>query len=136
MVAKNRGQIYLNHKNGHQIFCDITSLMHEHRYEGTKSLNLLTVWSLENSAITTQLEAPNSYLFVVLGDTSARSRVWRGKIVVMNNNKYPRLCIRLSPTMKRRITISARTRHISQARVVRDALTNFFVGSELIDEEF
>jgi len=82
------------------------------------------------------LEAPNSYLFVVLGDTSAKSRVWSGKIVVMNKNKYPRLCIRLSPTMKRRITISAKTRHISQARVVRDALTNFFVGSELIDEEF
>jgi hypothetical protein len=38
--------------------------------------------------------------------------------------------------MKRRIAISAKTRHISQARDVRDALTKLFVGSELIDEEF
>ena len=53
----------------------------------------------------------------------------------MTNTKYPRLCIRLSPMMKRRIAISAKTRHISQARVVRDALTKLFVGSELIDEE-
>ena len=96
----------------------------------------MTVWLLDNSDITMYLEAPNSYLFVVLGDTSARSRVWRGKIVVMNNNKYPRLCIRLTPMMRRRIAISAKTRHISQARVVRDALTKLFVGSELIDEEF
>ena len=38
--------------------------------------------------------------------------------------------------MKRRIVINAKTRHISEARVVRDALTKLFVGSELIDEQF
>ena len=53
----------------------------------------------------------------------------------MDNNKYPRLCVRLSPTMKRRIAIQAKVRNISQARIIRDALTKHFVGSELIDIE-
>ena len=57
------------------------------------------------------------------------------KIVFMTNTKYPRICIRLSPTMKRRITIVAKSRNISQARVIREALTKHFVGSELIDIE-
>ena len=53
----------------------------------------------------------------------------------MTNTKYPRICIRLSPTMKRRIAIVAKSRNISQARVIREALTKHFVGSELIDFE-
>ena len=53
----------------------------------------------------------------------------------MTNTKYPRICIRLSPTMKRRITIVAKSRNISQARVIREALTKHFVGSEFIDVE-
>ena len=49
--------------------------------------------------------------------------------------KYPRLCIRLSPTMKRRVTIAAATRNKSQGQIVREALKKYFVGSELIDIE-
>ena len=67
--------------------------------------------------------------------SSAESCFQRGKIVIMTNTKYPRLCIRLSPTMKRRIAIVAKSRNISQARVIREALTKHFVGSELIDIE-
>ena len=51
----------------------------------------------------------------------------------MENNKYPSLCVRLSPTMKRRIAIQAKIRNISQAHIIRDALAKHFVGSELID---
>ena len=53
----------------------------------------------------------------------------------MTNTKYPRLCIRLSPTMKRRITIVAKSRNVSQAHVIREALSKHFVGSELIDSD-
>ena len=38
--------------------------------------------------------------------------------------------------MKARIANIARRRHTSQGRVVRDALTNYFSGSESIDEIF
>jgi len=54
----------------------------------------------------------------------------------MTNTKYPRLSVRLSPTMKRRIEVSANSRHISQGKIIRDALKKYFIGSEFIDEEF
>jgi len=37
--------------------------------------------------------------------------------------------------MKRRIAIVAKSRNTSQARIVREALTKHFVGSESIDSE-
>ena len=97
-------------------------------------MNPLTVWLLEKIDITTPLEAPRSYLFLVFSGTSAKVHVWREKIVIMQN-KYPRLCVRLSPTMKRRIAIAAVTRNKSQGQSVREALKKHFVGSELIDIE-
>jgi len=65
-----------------------------------------------------------------------RGRVSHEKIVFMTNTKYPRLSVRLSPTMKRRIEVSANSRHISQGKIIRDALKKYFIGSEFIDEEF
>jgi len=38
--------------------------------------------------------------------------------------------------MKQRVRTVAKSRNISQAHVVREALTKHFVGSELIDIEF
>jgi len=38
--------------------------------------------------------------------------------------------------MKRRVALGAKSRQISQALVLRDALTNPFDGSELVDEDF
>lgn len=49
---------------------------------------------------------------------------------------YPRLCIKIGPTIKLRVAVSAKPRQISQARVLRDALTDLFVGPELVDEDF
>ena len=58
------------------------------------------------------------------------------KFVIVNTPKYPRLSVRLSPTMKRRIEQSALMRNSSQGRIVREALKTYFVGSEKIDEQF
>lgn len=54
-------------KSGKRIFRDITSLNEEKVCADKDSLNYLTFGLLENSAITVYLEAPNSYLFAVLG---------------------------------------------------------------------
>jgi predicted transcriptional regulator len=51
----------------------------------------------------------------------------------MSNDISPRLCIRLSPTMKEQIAECAKSQNISQGRVVRDALIKHFVGFEKID---
>ena len=61
--------------------------------------------------------------------------VSREKIVVMTNTKYPRLSVRLSSTMKRRLEISSISRHKSQGKIVREALKRYFAGSDFIDEE-
>ena len=58
------------------------------------------------------------------------------KFVIMNTPKYPRLSVRLSPSMKRRIEQSALMRNSSQGRIVREELKTYFVGSEKIDEQF
>ena len=58
-----------------------------------------------------------------------------GKIVFMTNTKYPRLSFRLAPTMKKRLEISSNSRHISQGKIVRDALKKYFINSEYVDEE-
>lgn len=76
-----------------------------------------------------------SRVLYVYFNTSAETCFQRGKIVIMTNTKYPRICIRLSPTMKRRITIVAKSRNVSQARIIREALTKHFVGSEMIDSD-
>jgi len=74
--------------------------------------------------------------FNVLTISCAHVLVSHEKIVFMTTTKYPRLSVRLSPTMKRRIELSSISRHISQGRIVRDALKKYFIGSEFIDEEF
>jgi len=66
----------------------------------------------------------------------ARGGLVRGKIVCMKTELYPRISFRLSQTMKARIARLALQRHISTGRIVRDALTNYFSGSERIDEIF
>ena len=59
----------------------------------------------------------------------------RGKIVgTMASEKYPRLTLRLNPSMVRRISMLARSRHMSRAAIVREALTQYFRGSVDIDD--
>ena len=74
--------------------------------------------------------------FDVLTICCARVLVSHEKIVFMTTTKYPRLSVRLSPSMKRRLELSSISRHISQGSIVRDALKKYFVGSEFIDGEF
>lgn len=91
---------------------------------------------LPSGVYQTRCFAVPTAFFGQLADTCAGGGVRCGKIVFMTNTKYPRLSVRLSPLMKRRIEVSANSRHISQGRVIRDALKKHFIGSEFIDEEF
>jgi hypothetical protein len=57
-----------------------------------------------------------------------------GKIVsTMAHDQYPRLSVRVSPTMRRRIILFARSRHKSQGAIVREALGQYFRGSTSVD---
>jgi hypothetical protein len=53
-------------------------------------------------------------------------RTFRGKIVIMTNDKYPRLSIRLTSEIQRNVKTLAMIRRVSQAHIIRDALRQYF----------
>jgi len=55
-------------------------------------------------------------------------------VSTMTPNDYPRITIRLQPSMIRRISLLARSRHMSNAAIIREALTQYFRGSSQLDE--
>lgn len=52
----------------------------------------------------------------------------------MNDDLYPRITIRLSPMMRRRVSIAAYKWHVSQGQVVREALSNYLLGRTSLDD--
>ena len=57
-----------------------------------------------------------------------------GKCLHMNDDLYPRITIRLSPMMRRRVSIAAYKRHVSQGQVVREALSSYLLGRTSLDD--
>ena len=48
------------------------------------------------------------------------------EVLMTDNGKYPRLSIRLNTQLEKAITANAKTRGISRASIVRDALYQYF----------
>jgi hypothetical protein len=72
--------------------------------------------------------------FQVVVNSCAGGPPTREKIVsTMDHIKYPRLSVRLPREMRRRVHLVAMSRNVTKSRVVRDALTQYFQGSNLSD---
>jgi len=77
-------------------------------------------------------EVPNS---PASGNCWPETPIPHAKIVsTMSTDAYPRVTIRLQPAMIRRVSLLARSRHMSNAAVIREALTQYFRGSVDIDD--